>query len=152
MNDVYLVNVLSALLTPTIAVLGSVIAYRQWLTARRKLMLDLFDRRFAIYDAARNLLAVVASKGTAEKDEVLRFVAGTRGARWLLSDSIAQYIDKGLLRSITELKALQLAAEKWAPGESDATNTARRTELVEWFHEQFEVLDNKCSPFLTLGH
>ena len=50
---VALVPVLSALLTPTIAIITTYIAYEQWRTNRNKLKLDLFDRRFAVYDAMR---------------------------------------------------------------------------------------------------
>jgi len=35
--DPHWTNYLAALLTPTVAVLGSVIAYRQWRTAQNKL-------------------------------------------------------------------------------------------------------------------
>ena len=41
---------LAALLTPTVAVLGSYIAYRQWHLAQNKLKLDLFDRRFSAHN------------------------------------------------------------------------------------------------------
>lgn len=56
-------SVVSSLLVPVIAVLGAVIAYRQWRVAQNKLKLDLFDRRFAIFDAARKLIASILASG-----------------------------------------------------------------------------------------
>jgi len=44
--DPHWTNYLAALLTPTVAVLGSIIAYHQWRTAQNKLKFELFDRRF----------------------------------------------------------------------------------------------------------
>ncbi|MBP0595686.1 hypothetical protein J8I87_39835 [Paraburkholderia sp. LEh10] len=41
----------SALLRPTIAGVAALIAHRQAKTARNKLKFDLFERRFAVYDA-----------------------------------------------------------------------------------------------------
>lgn len=49
-----MIETLSALLTPTIAVVAIVIAFMQWRTAHQKVVLDLFERRLAIIDSARN--------------------------------------------------------------------------------------------------
>lgn len=46
------VQVLSALLTPTIAVGGGIIAWFQWRTNETKRRQDLFDRRFEFYKRA----------------------------------------------------------------------------------------------------
>ena len=44
-----LLDVLSGLLTPTIAILASYIAYRQYRTAKAKLKLDLYEKRLKIF-------------------------------------------------------------------------------------------------------
>lgn len=43
------IDVLSALLVPTIAIVGTVIAFLQWRTAHQRRKDDLFDRRYAFY-------------------------------------------------------------------------------------------------------
>jgi hypothetical protein len=57
------VAISSALLTPLIAIIVVLIAYRQWKTAHNRLKLDLFDKRLAIHSAARDLIATVTSYG-----------------------------------------------------------------------------------------
>jgi hypothetical protein len=44
-----LITILSALLVPTLAIAGGIIAWLQWRTNERKRKQDLFDRRFALY-------------------------------------------------------------------------------------------------------
>ncbi len=44
-----LIDVFSALLTPVIAAIAVYVAYQQWQTNRRRLQLDLYDRRLRIY-------------------------------------------------------------------------------------------------------
>lgn len=44
------IQVLQALLTPAIAVAVGTIAFLQWRTAHHKVVLDLFEKRIAIYD------------------------------------------------------------------------------------------------------
>lgn len=48
------VSLSSALLTPTIAITGIYIAYRQWKTNDLKRQNDLFDRRYEFYIRFRN--------------------------------------------------------------------------------------------------
>ena len=50
-NPRTVVDVLSALLTPTIAVIATYVAYQQWRVNKTRLDLDLYDRRLAIYKA-----------------------------------------------------------------------------------------------------
>jgi len=45
------IDIFAALLTPAIAILASYIAVRQWLTNKNKLKLDLFDKRYAVFEA-----------------------------------------------------------------------------------------------------
>lgn len=97
---------LSALLTPIVAVLGSVIAYRQWRTAQNKLKHELFDRRFVVYSAATTLLASIMSSGRAKDDELFKFLSATRDAKWLYNSEIADYLEKELWRKATELQCL----------------------------------------------
>jgi hypothetical protein len=67
----------SALLVPLVAIFGFIIAYQQWRTAQNKLKLDLFDRRFEIYHAARKLLAAIMTSGKASDDELFNYLTST---------------------------------------------------------------------------
>ncbi|MEH7904354.1 hypothetical protein V7794_24570 [Rhizobium laguerreae] len=58
------VQVLQALLTPTVAVAVGIVAFLQWRTAHHKVILDLFDRRMAIYEAVERAIDyVLANEG-----------------------------------------------------------------------------------------
>jgi len=48
------VQVVQALLVPTVAVVGAYIALQQVTIARAKLRHDLFDRRFKVFETARS--------------------------------------------------------------------------------------------------
>jgi hypothetical protein len=58
------VELSSALLTPTIAIGGAVIAFLQWKTNEKKRKNDLFDRR---YDFYKNVERMWVSTGSAEE-------------------------------------------------------------------------------------
>lgn len=143
---------LSALLVPTVAIFGSIIAYRQWRTAQNKLKLDLFERRFSVYDSARKLIGSIMTSGKARDEEVHRFLSETREAKWLLNTEIAKYLDEELYAKAIELQALEAELEGVPVGEERSANVKRQSEVKRWIREQYDVLDEEFSSFLKLGH
>lgn len=143
---------LAALLTPTVAVLGSYIAYRQWHLAQNKLKLDLFDRRFSVFEAARSLIASIMTSGKAKDEDVFKFLLATREAKWLLDVSIAEYLDKQLYDKAIDLQTLDAELEGVPVGEERTKNVSSQSEIKKWFAAQYKVLDEKFSPYLQLQH
>lgn len=150
--DPHWTTYLAALLTPTVAVLGSFIAYRQWRLAQNKLKLDLFDRRFSVYQAARTLLASIMTSGKAKDEEVFKFMVATREAKWLLSASVAEYLDKQLYHKAIDLQALASELEGVGVGEIRTKNVHAQADIKKWFMAQYEVLDEKFTLYLQLRH
>lgn len=85
---------ISALLTPVVAIFGLWIARRQWVTAQQKLNLDLFNRRFSVYDATILAMSTVGRRGSIRPDEVEQFAAATRGARFLFNEEVEAFLEQ----------------------------------------------------------
>lgn len=151
-SDPHWTAYLSALLTPTVAVLGSFIALRQWRTAQNKLKLELFERRFAVYDTARTLLASIMTSGKVKEEALFKFISGTREAKWLLNPDIAAYLEKDLYHKALDLQCLDSELEGLPVGEERSKNVHKQADIKKWFLKQYEVLDEKFSPFLRLEH
>ena len=56
-------ELLSALLTPVIAVVATMIAIFQYRTERQRWRLDMFDKRYPIYLATMSYISAVVQKG-----------------------------------------------------------------------------------------
>jgi hypothetical protein len=143
---------LSALLTPTLAVLGSLIAYRQWSLAQNKLKLDLFDRRFSVFDASRSLITSIMNKGKAMDEDILKFSIATREAKWLFNASLAEYLDKQLYEKAIDLQTLEAELDGVPAGDERSNNIYAQADIKKWFAAQLMVLDEKFSPYLQLQH
>lgn len=143
---------LSALLTPTVAILGFFIAYRQWRLAQNKLKLDFFDRRFSVFEAARSLITSILTSGTAKDEELLKFLFATREAKWLLDASVAEYLNEQLYSKAIDLQTLAAELEGVPVGEERTKNVRAQANLKRWFATQHEALDEKFSPYLQLQH
>jgi hypothetical protein len=142
-----LVPVLSALLTPIIAIATAYIAYQQWRTNRNKLKLDLFDRRFAVYDAARNLVRDVLTQTHPSDEQLVTFRAKTSEASFLLNRDIARYLTDEMWEKAAALNRLWFAMSKLA-GSARQENEGQQREIRVWFESQLKVLDARFTKFL----
>jgi len=77
--------------TGGIAVFAAFIAYRQWRTAHQRVVLDLFERRMAIYDAARAVIGEIVREGAAEEGVFFRYVQATDRLPLLFGDEVVKY-------------------------------------------------------------
>ena len=143
---------LSALLTPVVAIYGSFIAYLQWRLSQNKLKLDLFDRRFKVYEAARDFLASIITSGKANEDNLFKFLIATREAKWLLNPEVAEYLDKQMYSNAINLQTLAYELKNATQGEVRYNNVQAQADIKKWFLAQYEVLDVKFTPFLRLNH
>ena len=150
--DLHWTTILSALLMPTVAVFGLFIARQQLHIAKNKLKHELFERRFSVYDAVRNLLASIVTSGKAKDEEILKFLSGTREAKWLLDEKIAKYLDDEFYSKALDLQCLASELEGLPIGDERSTNVHKQREIKQWFSKQYDVLDEKFSPFLKLEH
>ena len=143
---------ISALLTPIVACLGIYIAFRQWKTAQNKQKHDLFDRRFTVYDEARKFIASIMTSGRVNDEELYKFLYGTREAKWLFDLCVEDYLDKELHHKALYLQALASDLEDMSVGSVRNSNVQKQLETKQWFLKQYDVLDTKFSPFLSLKH
>ena len=96
----YTLQLLTGLLTPVIAVLTVLIAWRQYKTAKQKLTFDLFDRRLRIYEDVKNYLLLIIRDGDVEFDESSQFRNSVSEAEFLFRKEVIQYIDTIYQRAI----------------------------------------------------
>jgi len=143
---------LTALMTPTVAILGLLIGWRQWRLAQNKLKLELFEKRFAVYEATLRFIATILSSGKAEDYEVFQFRSAIREAKWLFEPSVAEYLEKQLCHKAIDLLTLRSELDGVPVGEVRTKNVHAQAEIKKWFLAQTGELDAKFSPYLRLSH
>lgn len=145
-------TVLAALLTPTIAVFGAVIAYRQSTTARNKLKLDLFERRDVVYRATRDVLALGALMGRIDDEDLTKFIQGSSGAQWLFGPEVTYYLDGPLMVMIEKLRTANAQMQATEPSQRLVEQYEAVRKLVKWFDVEQRELDAKFAKYLALRH
>ncbi len=72
---------------------SSDIAYQQLDTAKNKLRLDLFEHRYAAFEAALKLVSIIVQKGDVPDEARREFVIATRGVEFLFDRELQAYCD-----------------------------------------------------------
>jgi hypothetical protein len=86
------VQILQALAVPVIAAVGAWVAIQQMRIARIKLQHDLYDRRYAVFQAVRRFLDEALANQLVSSETLRAFVLGTSDAEFLLPDDLAEYL------------------------------------------------------------
>lgn len=140
----------SALLTPAVAGFAVYVAANQWTTARNKLRFDLFEKRFAVYQGARKFVGSVVTSGTANHEDLVNYLQATHAARWIVSQTIHDYLENSLHEPALEMERLETEIDEMPTGESRTIKVERRKHLRIHFNKQFDQLDVQFSPYLKL--
>lgn len=113
-----------------------------------KIKFELFDRRYAQFEALKNYFAVQLRKGrNITEEDRLDFRKETSGSFFLFDGSISQFIkeiDKKARRR--EHIRKRMALDETA----DETLIKEDEELSAWFKKQFDNLESRFAPYLRL--
>ncbi|WP_298919782.1 hypothetical protein [uncultured Roseobacter sp.] len=148
------VDVLSALLTPFIAILGSLIAYRQWRLAKLNLKEKLFERRYRIVDAAKEY--TIQSRFGPEEDARIAHDGLIRvmgEAKYLFSEEV--HITLLELQDAIRKKRLNeivMNARGARMTEEDWNKVIDQTSILGGsIQKTFERIETITAPFMTLS-
>jgi hypothetical protein len=143
---------LSALLTPLLAIFGAIIAWRQSCISKNKLKLDLFEKRFAVYNKARNMLGEIMMEGKLTNQELQKYGAGIQEAKWLFDDQVAKYLGEELWGRAVDLQNYDAELDGKPSGDERTSLINDRNNLKQWFFSQYKALDSKFDKFLKMSH
>jgi hypothetical protein len=135
-----LVKVLSACLTPVIAVVTAYIAWQQHKTNQNQFRWALFERRMKVFNATGELIATVLRKSRTEDDDLKQFLMATREREFLFGSDIATYLDT------VYNKAVELQPPVEAGNEQAQQ---QRTAKVMWFKGQMEEAKKQFGKYMS---
>ena len=144
-----LVQYMQALAIPAVAVVGAWIAWQQMRIAGAKLRHDLYERRFAVFDAARTLLQDIERNGTPSQDALRSYAVGTADAVFLFDNDICKYLEEIRDRTF-KLKGDEARADRMPDGHPRARLVDKASDENEWLLSQLAILSERFKPILSL--
>jgi hypothetical protein len=83
-----------AYITTLLAIAGIAISYFQWRTAQTKIALDIFDRRYKIYEDLRNLVTEFSQNLNFSLDIQRAYLDAQSRARFYFGEDVEDYLEK----------------------------------------------------------
>ncbi len=142
------IDVLSALLTPTIAIAGVSIAIFQWKINQKRLQHELFKRRIKLYEIITTHIANGISHGTFDNNEEMQFLRDTKHARFVFDKNIADFIDEIYKKSID--LSFFTSREQQLKGVALEETMQKRAQVFKWFQSELCNIQNRFEKYLQL--
>lgn len=143
---------LSALLTPTIALLAISIAFFQLRINRNKLKNELFDRRYKQYECIKSFIGAILREGRVTKKMEMEYLIGISGIKFTYDKKISEYANQTLWHIAMELQELDRMLDRLPVGDARNKNANRQAEIKIYFHSELVGLEDKFSKYLQLNH
>ena len=147
-----LIKILSALLTPTIAVITVYIAYQQYRTNRTKLTLDLYEKRFSVFQTVSNFIGVIVTRQQPTADDVIQLDRAKLNSFFLFGKEVPRYIQtlRDKAESMTLLNSRTKEIAQLGGGELLEQARRSQNEVIAWFEEQNEKCLNVFGKYIAI--
>lgn len=145
-----IVELSKALLTPLIAIIAAYVAWQQMTTNRRKLKLDLFDRRYAVFESIGQFIGSILTSGRVGEGKGFQFLVDTKATKLLFGEDIAKFVSEVHQKSV-HLHGLDAELDG-STGGTRTTNIKAQREIKDWYSKAFEGLEKRFSDYLRLEH
>lgn len=151
------VDVLSALLMPTIALGAAYVAYQQHKVNKQRLMHETYDKRLKVYKTVQKHLTIIIRARDTTFAECLEFYSEASEAAFLFDKSVINRIDKMYNKSV-QMVALRERlypddGSQGLPGGEERNEVSQQiTDLYEWHVHQLEASKVFFAEKLGLKH
>jgi hypothetical protein len=145
------VQILSAALAPTTAIVAVSLAFSQYRLERAKFRHQLYERRLAIYTSTAKLLATIMSTAKAELKDLFEFTRETNQSYFLFGADISDYLDEIYRQGVTLRSQNQKMDNSIFPTEEARARVIDQNDaLLKWFADQLSVSRKKFAPYIRL--
>jgi hypothetical protein len=140
-----IVSLLGVLVAGCVAIIG----FFQWQTAHHRIVLDLFDKRFATYEELRKVISEQQTSGAVSNEMLFAYIRATNRARFLFGPEVTSYLD-ARYKDLVKASLLFTQARTPSPEldrERQADATAALLDRLTDFHKETERL---FGPYMRL--
>lgn len=138
------------LLTPVIALIAATAAILQMCINRRKLQLDLFDKRYKIWEKTGEFLSSILVNGEVQPGADLQFLIDTKSSIFLFREEVSTFL-RNVYEDAVSLQALS-AEIKSLEGYERSTYTANEINIKTRLIHASKTIDVVFAKDLKLKH
>jgi hypothetical protein len=138
---------LSAIATLIVGLSVATIAYRQWVLANHKFRLDLYDRRYKVYESIQKFLSVIMIHADFSHDDLVDYNHGTMDAVFLYPPDIKDYIDK-IRKTAVDMQMHGKQMHSAPVGDVRSRLVQQNHDELVWLTDQLVALPSVFTSYL----
>ena len=139
---------LAPIATLIVGLVAAFIAYQQYSIAHTKLKLDLFDRRYRIYEAARKFLALILQRATFDDKDLFEYYAGISDAKFLFPKEVTDYLKLISTRAV-QMRTYARKYEHLPVGNERSALVDKESEELVWIGRQIIEFSSVFAPYMS---
>jgi len=141
----------AALIVSSVAVLISGLVFwvtvQQWRLAQHRFRLDLFDRRYRVYEATGKFVSSIFSKADFDDAQLVEFYRGTGDAEFLFDSDVINYLNEVKSRSL-DMRMHHREFGRLVGSPEHAEHVKASLSQISWFGDQITEMKIKFIPYL----
>ena|SRR3990170_5285068 len=144
------IQILSALLVPLIALVTTTIIILQYILAKQRWRLDLYDKRYPIHLATMSYISIILQDARITNEELMKFLRTSRDKHFLFGKDVEKLLDE-LYKKGVELRCCQDILESRSSPEDKRLRLIDKQEvLILWFKDQYGVATATFKKYLSI--
>ena len=138
------IQILSGLLMPLIAIITVTILILQYILAKQRWRLDLYDKRYPVFSATMEYIGYIVKEKKITDEEWWKFLRNSKDKVFLFGEDVQQFL-KELYERGSDFRIILKEEEKL-----DADFVNQKAKLVDWFSKQFGVSIELFKKYLAI--
>lgn len=142
----------SAFLTPIIALIAVYIAYQQWRLRQEHFQLELFDKRYKVYEGTKKFISIILEKGYPDENDISEFQESTHDATFLFENEVQRRLDN-ILEKGNKLNNINTYIALTEQASPDSAKEAKENEadIQDWFNDEYDRIKNLFMNYLKIN-
>jgi hypothetical protein len=145
------VSLFFSIVTLFLSIAVAIIAAVLWWVVDNKLRLDLFDRRYKVYDAARQLIVHIISRANLDDSQLCKFNAETLDAEFLFDADVVSFLD-ALRDQALKIQAARKLLECSPAGDEHSRQAQIQHDAIQWFRDQLRPMTTVFKSYLGFAN
>jgi hypothetical protein len=143
-----IIQIFSGLLTPVIACIALYIAYQQHRIAKNKLKLDLYERRYKVYEDMRKFLIRFNNKPDFVYEELSEISHSLNESKFLFNIEVVEWISNIKIKAV-DYGFLYAELEKVMTDDGEIVITTDDSiKYSKWFSNELDKIEDIFLPYL----
>ncbi len=143
------VTIMSAFISPIVAIVVTYIAIQQYKLQKNKLRLDLFEKRYEIYKNAEIFINQIVVNGCVDSIEMQTFFLNTKDKYFLFGRDVNEYLNE-LYKNAIKLSELSFELEALPVGKERNEKCENKSKLFTYFCEQRKEIAKNFAKYLIV--